>query len=49
MISNRDKETYNEVVEHYGGNKLSFGLKFLKNWFLERLANSCPIPSWRAK
>lgn len=47
MISDRDKISYNEVVDYYKGNKISFGIRFLKNWFLERLASSFPIPSWR--
>lgn len=49
MISDRDQVAYNEAVDFYGGNKLLFSLKFLKNWFLERLASSFPIPSWRVK
>ena len=47
MISDRDKIAYNEVVEFYGGNKVVFAIKFLKNWLLERLASNFPIPSWR--
>jgi acetyltransferase-like isoleucine patch superfamily enzyme len=47
MISERDKVSYDEVVDYYNGNKISFGIKFLKNWFLERLASNFPIPSWR--
>jgi len=49
MISNRDKITYDEVAEYYHRNKLLFGIKYFKNWFLEQLAASCPVPSWRAK
>jgi len=49
MISNRDKVTYDEVAEYYHSNKVLFGIKYLKNWFLEQMASSCPIPSLRAK
>jgi len=47
MISERDKVSYDEVVDYYKSNKISFGIRFLKNWFLERLASSFPLPSWR--
>jgi acetyltransferase-like isoleucine patch superfamily enzyme len=49
VISNRDKVTFNEVADHYHSNKLLFGLKYFKNWVLERLASCFPVPSWRAK
>lgn len=49
MISDWDKIAYNEAVEFYGGNKVAFAIKFLKNWFLERLASNFPIPSWRVE
>ncbi|UGV40627.1 acyltransferase [Methanococcoides orientis] len=49
MISNRDQVTYGEVAGYYHQNKILFGLKYFKNWFLEQLASSCPVPSWRAK
>ncbi len=49
VISNRDKVTYNEITNYYHSNKLLFGLKYFKNWILERLASSIPVPSWRAK
>lgn len=49
MVSNRDKVTYSEVAEYYNTNKVLFGIKYFKNWVLERVASSCPIPSWRAK
>jgi acetyltransferase-like isoleucine patch superfamily enzyme len=49
VISTRDKVTYSEIANHYHSNKLIFGLKYLKNWILERLASSVPVPSWRAK
>ncbi len=49
MVSNRDKVTYSEVAEYYNTNKVLFGIKYFKNWVLERVASSCPVPSWRAK
>jgi len=49
VISNRDKVTFGEVADHYHSNKLIFGLKYFKNWVLERVAAWFPIPSWRAK
>jgi len=49
LISNRDKVTYGEIANHYQSNKLLFGIKYFKNYVLERLASSVPIPSWRTK
>jgi len=49
VISNRDKVTYGEIADHYQSNKFLFGIKYLKNWVLERLASSVPVPSWRAR
>jgi acetyltransferase-like isoleucine patch superfamily enzyme len=49
VISTRDKVAYGEIANHYHSNKLLFGMKYLKNWILERLASSVPVPSWRAK
>ena len=49
VISNRDKVTYGEIADHYHSNKLLFGIKYLKNYILERLASSIPVPSWRVK
>ncbi len=49
MISDRDKITFGEVAGHYHSNKILFGIKYAKNWFLEQLASICPIPSWRVK
>ena len=49
VISNRDKVTYGEIAGHYHSNKLLFGIKYLKNYILERLASSVPVPSWRVK
>lgn len=49
IISDRDKVTYSEVASYYQSNKVIFGIKYFKNWVLERLASSMPVPSWRAK
>jgi acetyltransferase-like isoleucine patch superfamily enzyme len=49
VISDRDKVTYREVADYYQSNKILFGVKYFKNWVLERLASIFPIPSWRAK
>ena len=49
IISDRDKVTYSEVASYYNSNKVIFGIKYFKNWVLERLASSMPVPSWRAK
>lgn len=47
MISERDKVAFNEATEQAHTNKFLFVLRFAKNWLLERLAASFPIPSWR--
>ena len=49
VISTRDKVTFGEVANYYHSNKLLFGIKYFKNYILERLASSVPVPSWRAK
>lgn len=49
MISDRDKQTLAESSEDSQQNKLIFSIRFLKNWFLERLASNFPIPSWRVQ
>ena len=49
VVSNRDKVTFGEVSNYYHSNKIIFGLKYFKNWILERLASSVPVPTWRAK
>jgi acetyltransferase-like isoleucine patch superfamily enzyme len=49
VISDRDKVTYSEVADYYHSNKVLFGIKYFKNWVLERLASFFPVPSWRAK
>jgi len=49
VVSNRDKVTFNEVSNYYHNNKFLFGVKYFKNWILERLASNIPVPSWRAK
>lgn len=47
LISNRDQIASNEVASELGMTKLKLGLWFTKNWFLERLASTLPVPSWR--
>jgi acetyltransferase-like isoleucine patch superfamily enzyme len=49
VVSKRDKVTFGEVSNYYHSNKFLFGVKYFKNWILERLASSVPVPSWRAK
>jgi acetyltransferase-like isoleucine patch superfamily enzyme len=49
VISNRDKVTFGEIADHYHSNKIIFGIKYFKNWVLERVAAWFPIPSWRAE
>lgn len=47
MYSERDLMAFKEVAKDLNTNRFWIGLKFIKNWFLERLASSFPIPSWR--
>ena len=49
IISDRDKVTYGEVAGHYGNNSILFGIRYVKNWFLEQVASICPVPSWRVR
>jgi acetyltransferase-like isoleucine patch superfamily enzyme len=49
MISERDMIAYEETLDFNKQNRYIYGLKFFKNWFLERLACSFPIPSVRVK
>lgn len=49
MISERDSIAFNEAVEYSKQNKVVYAIHFFRNWILERLANSFPIPSWRVK
>lgn len=49
VVSNRDQITFREIADHYHSNLFMFGLKYFKNWILEQLASSIPVPSWRAK
>jgi acetyltransferase-like isoleucine patch superfamily enzyme len=49
MISNRDSIAFREAVGFERENRLLYGLRFFKNWCLERLAMSFPIPSWRTR
>jgi len=47
LVSDRDSKAFNEAVETRKTGKIRFGFWFAKNWFLERLASTFPIPSWR--
>ncbi len=49
MISQRDNVAFGEAVEFSGRNKFVYGIIFFKNWCLERMASSFPIPSWRVR
>ena len=49
MISERDKIAFNETIEFEKTGRFRYGLRFFKNWCLERLASNFPIPSWRVK
>ena len=47
MISKRDRRNLDEIVKQSNVNKASFIIKYAKNWILEQLASSFPIPSCR--
>ena len=47
MISHRDKVAFREAAQEANTSRLMFVARFAKNWILERLASSFPIPSWR--
>ncbi len=47
MISDRDTIALDEAVSFSGKNKLVYGIIFMKNWALERLAANFPVPSGR--
>lgn len=49
MISERDRIAFREAVKESRMNRVLFIARFAKNWVLERLASSFPIPSWRVK
>lgn len=49
MISERDKIAFNETIEFEKTGRFRYGLRFFKNWCLERLASNFPVPSWRVK
>jgi acetyltransferase-like isoleucine patch superfamily enzyme len=49
MISERDSIAFGEAVEYSGKGKFSYAFTFFRNWFLERLASSFPVPSWRVR
>lgn len=48
MSYEMEKRALNELSEYQKRSMLSIQYKLLKNWVLERLASSFPIPSWRA-
>ena len=47
MVSDRDKQAFNEAARCSKTNRVWFAVRFGKNWILERVASSFPIPSWR--
>jgi acetyltransferase-like isoleucine patch superfamily enzyme len=47
MISDRDKQAFIEAARSSNTNRVWFAVRFGKNWMLERVASSFPIPSWR--
>jgi len=47
MISDRDKTAFVEAAKQSGTSRIRFAARFARNWVLERLASSFPIPSWR--
>ncbi len=49
MISEEDKPADEETLHTKRKKSLTFGLKFFKNWVLERFASCFPIPSIRVK
>jgi acetyltransferase-like isoleucine patch superfamily enzyme len=49
MISERDSIAFQEAVDFSGKGKFRYGLTFFRNWLLERLASSFPVPSWRVR
>ena len=49
MISDRDKIAFGEAAKQSNTSRVLFTLRFAKNWVLERVASSFPIPSWRVK
>lgn len=49
MISDRDKTAFEEIAELEQQSKMFYGIRFIKNWMLERLAANFPVPSIRVK
>jgi acetyltransferase-like isoleucine patch superfamily enzyme len=47
MISDRDMIALDEAVNFSGRNKFVYGIIFMKNWILERLAANFPVPCGR--
>jgi len=49
MISDRDKTAIQEIAQIENQGQITYGIRFLKNWLLERVASNFPIPSVRVK
>ena len=49
MISNRDKTAIQEIAQIEHQSQIRYGVRFLKNWILERIAANFPIPSIRVR
>jgi len=48
MFSDLEKHELAEAAASRHESRFRFVARFLKNWVLERLAYSAPVPSWRA-
>ena len=44
MIFNKDKAAIQEIAHIENQSQIRYGMRFLKNWILERIASSFPIP-----
>jgi acetyltransferase-like isoleucine patch superfamily enzyme len=49
LISDRDKTALDEISRIEQQSKFRYGIRFLKNWVLERLAANFPVPSVRVQ
>lgn len=49
MLSDRDRIAFEETIQFENQNSFVFGMRFFKNWILERIASNFPIPSWRTR
>jgi acetyltransferase-like isoleucine patch superfamily enzyme len=49
LISERDRIAFDETIEFERTNWFLYGLRFFKNWCLERIGSNFPIPSWRVR